>query len=303
MINKLIAGLLPYFPEKLVWIFSKPYISGQSIEDALRESQKLNQKGMLVTVDLLGEYIKNLGEADQYKAQYTDLIKRFSAEKIEGNFSVKPSMFGLLLDREASYRNLRSLVEVADQCNSFIKIDMEDSECTSNELEIFRRLKTEFPNRVGIVVQAYLHRTLDDVKNLLDLHTTDAPLNFRLCKGIYIEHESIAYKGYQEVRDHFMADLKFMLQNGIYAGIATHDKYLIDKSLELIKELGVSNNNYEFQMLYGVAPKLRQSVVDRGHKMRVYVPYGKQWFNYSTRRLKENPNMVWDIVKAIFVRR
>ena len=303
MINKLIARMLPYFPEKLVWIFSKPYISGQSIDDALRESQKLNQKGMLVTVDLLGEYIKNLGEADQYKAQYTDLIKRFSAEKINGNFSVKPSMFGLLLDREASYRNLRSLVEVADQCNSFIKIDMEDSACTSNELEIFRRLKTEFPNRVGIVVQAYLHRTLDDVKNLLDLHSTDAPLNFRLCKGIYIEHESIAFKGYQEVRDHFMADLKFMLQNGIYAGIATHDKYLIDKSLELIMELGISNDKYEFQMLYGVAPKLRQSVVDRGHKMRVYVPFGKQWFNYSTRRLKENPNMVWDILKAIFIRR
>ena len=303
MINKLIARMLPYFPQKLVWIFSKPYISGQSIEDALRESQKLNQKGMLVTVDLLGEYIKNLGEADQYKAQYIDLIKRFSAEKISGNFSVKPSMFGLLLNWEACYRNLRSLVEVADQCNSFIKIDMEDSECTSIELDIFRRLKTEFPNRVGIVVQAYLHRTLDDVKNLLDLHGTDAPLNFRLCKGIYIEHESIAYKGYQEVRDHFMADLKFMLQNGIYAGIATHDKYLIDKSLELIKELGVSNDKYEFQMLYGVAPKLRQSVVDRGHKMRVYVPYGKQWFNYSTRRLKENPNMIWDILKAIFIRR
>ena len=281
MINKLIARMLPYFPEKLVWIFSKPYISGQSIEDALRESQKLNQKGMLVTVDLLGEYIKNLGEADQYKIQYIDLIKRFSAEKIIGNFSVKPSMFGLLLDREACYRNLRSLVEVADHCNSFIKIDMEDSECTSNELEIFRRLKTEFPNRVGIVVQAYLHRTLDDIKNLLDLHSLDAPLNFRLCKGIYIEHESIAYKGYQEVRDHFMADLKFMLQNGIYAGIATHDNYLIDKSLELIKELNVENGKYEFQMLYGVAPKLRQSIVDRGHKMRVYVPYGKQWFNYS----------------------
>ena len=152
-------------------------------------------------------------------------------------------------------------------------------------------------------MQAYLHRTLDDIKNLLDLHSLDAPLNFRLCKGIYIEHESIAYKGYQEVRDHFMADLKFMLQNGIYAGIATHDNYLIDKSLELIKELNVENGKYEFQMLYGVAPKLRQSIVDRGHKMRVYVPYGKQWFNYSTRRLKENPNMVWDILKAIFVRR
>jgi proline dehydrogenase len=156
---------------------------------------------------------------------------------------------------------------------------------------------------VGIVVQAYLRRTLDDVKNLLDLHQPNAPLNFRLCKGIYIEPEKIAYKGYQEVRDHFMADLRFMLQNRIYVGIATHDNYLVDKSLELIKELNVPRDKYEFQMLYGVAPKLRQSIVDRGHKMRVYVPFGKQWFNYSTRRLKENPNMVWDIVKAMFVRR
>ena len=303
MINRFIARMLPYFPEKIVWIFSKRYISGQYIEDALYESRKLNQKGMVVTVDLLGEYIKNLGEADQYKAQYVDLIKRFTSQNINGNFSVKPSMFGLLLDQEACYLNLRTLVEVADECNTFIKIDMEDSECTSIEIDIFRRLKKEFPTRVGIVVQAYLRRTLDDVKNLLDLHKPDAPLNFRLCKGIYIEPEKIAYKGYQEVRDHFMADLRFMLQNRIYVGIATHDNYLVDKSLEMIEELSVPRDKYEFQMLYGVAPKLRQSIVDRGHKMRVYVPFGKQWFNYSTRRLKENPNMVWDIVKAMFVRR
>ena len=303
MINQFIARMLPYFPEKIVWIFSKRYISGQYIEDALYESRKLNQKGMVVTVDLLGEYIKNLGEAEQYKAQYVDLIKRFTSQNINGNFSVKPSMFGLLLDQEACYLNLRTLVEVADECNTFIKIDMEDSECTSIEIEICRRLKKEFPTRVGIVVQAYLRRTLDDVNNLLDLHQQDAPLNFRLCKGIYIEPEKIAYKGYQEIRDHFMADLRFMLQNRIYVGIATHDNYLIDKSLELIEELNVPHDKYEFQMLYGVAPKLRQSIVDRGHKMRVYVPFGKQWFNYSTRRLKENPNMVWDIVKAMFVRR
>ena len=303
MINKLIAKMLPFMPEKLVWIFSKRYISGIYIEDALRESRSLNQKGIQVTVDLLGEYIKNLDEADQYKEQYIDLIKRFTAEKINGNFSVKPSMFGLLIDQAACLKNLRTLVEVALQCNSFIKIDMEDSECTSVELEIFRKLKTEFPNSVGIVVQAYLRRTLDDVKSLVDLNSPEYSLNFRLCKGIYIEEERIAFKGHQEIRDHFMDDLKYMLENRIYAGIATHDKYLIEKSIELIGQLNVPVNMYEFQMLYGVAPKLRQSVVDRGHRMRVYVPYGKQWFNYSTRRLKENPNMVWDILKALVVKR
>ena len=303
MINKLIAKMLPFFPERIIWIFSKRYISGKLLSDALAESRKLNQNGVVVTVDLLGEYIKNLSEADRYKEQYIELIKRFTEEKVDGNFSVKPSMFGLLIDKEICYLNLRDIVEVADRCNSFIKIDMEDSECTSNEIEIFRRLKTEFPSRVGLVVQAYMRRTLDDVKSLLDLHNTETPLNFRLCKGIYIEEERIAYKGYQEIRDHYVEDLRFMLMNKIYVGIATHDKYLIDKAYEIIDELNVSKDKYEFQMLFGVAPKLRQSIINRGHRLRVYVPYGKQWFGYSTRRLKENPNMVWDIIKAMFVSR
>ena len=303
MINKLIAKMLPFFPERIIWIFSKRYISGKLLSDALAESRKLNQNGVVVTVDLLGEYIKNLSEADRYKEQYIELIKRFTEEKVDGNFSVKPSMFGLLIDKEICYLNLRDIVEVADRCNSFIKIDMEDSECTSNEIEIFRRLKAEFPSRVGLVVQAYMRRTLDDVKSLLDLHNTETPLNFRLCKGIYIEEERIAYKGYQEIRDHYVEDLRFMLLNKIYVGIATHDKYLIDKAYEIIDELNVSKDKYEFQMLFGVAPKLRQSIINRGHRLRVYVPYGKQWFGYSTRRLKENPNMVWDIIKAMFVSR
>ena len=303
MINKLIAKLLPYFPQRLVWIFSKRYISGQYIEDALVESQKLNQKGVLVTVDLLGEYIKNLGEADVYKEQYINLIKTFTTENINGNFSVKPSMFGLLIDKETCYKNIRAIVEVAEQCNTFIKIDMEDSTCTSIEIEIFKRLKSEFPGRVGIVLQAYLHRTLEDIKQMMDVHSDEFPLNIRLCKGIYIEDQSIAYKGHQEIRDHFLADLKYMLQNGIYPCIATHDKYLVDESIKLLAELKTPTNKYEFQMLFGVAPILRQSIVDGGHPMRVYVPYGKQWFNYSTRRLKENPNMVWDILKALIIRR
>ncbi len=302
MINQLIAKMLPYCPEKIVWIFSKRYISGQYINDAVNESRKLNQNGVKVSVDLLGEYVRDLTEADDYKKQYIDLIKRFTDENIDGHFSVKPSMFGLLLDQEACYRNIYDIVEVADQCNTFIRIDMEDSECTSVEIEIYRRLKSSFPSRVGLVVQAYMRRTLDDVKKLMDINLPEAPLNFRLCKGIYIEKEPVAYKGYQEIRDHYIEDLRFMLQNGIYVGIATHDKYLVEKAFEIIAHLNIPNDKYEFQMLFGVAPKLRQSIVDRGHRMRVYVPYGKQWFTYSTRRLKENPNMVWHIIKALFVR-
>lgn len=302
MINQLIAKLLPLLPENLVWIFSKRYISGQTIDDAVRESKKLNQNGIMVTVDLLGEYIHELDEASEYKKEYIELIQRFTAEKINGNFSVKPSMFGLLLDSEVCYQNLYEIVSEATRHNSFVKIDMEDSACTSIELALFRRLKTQFPTGVGIVLQAYLKRTMNDMKDLLDLNAPQAPLNFRLCKGIYIEKEEIAYQKRQEIRQHYLDNLEFMFQNKIYVGIATHDKYLIEKAYEMIRALDIANDQYEFQMLYGVAPKLRASIIANKHRMRVYIPYGKQWFNYSTRRLKENPNMVWHILKAMIIR-
>lgn len=302
MINKFIASLLPYFPKQLVWIISKKYIAGENIEDALRISREINNSRMMVTVDLLGENITHLSEAENYKQQYITLIKRFILEKINGNFSVKPTMFGLLLDLETCYQNLREIVKTAEAGNSFVRIDMEDSSCTSNEIAIFRRLKSEFPNRVGLVLQAYLRRTFDDIKSLLDIHQNDSPLNIRLCKGIYIENETISFKNFQEIRDHYVEDLGFMLKNGIYVGIATHDKYLIDHAFKLIGQYEVSKANYEFQMLYGVTPKLGQSIVVKGHRMRIYVPFGIQWFNYSIRRLKENPNMVSHIIKAIFIR-
>ena len=302
MFNKMIAGLLPYMPKKLVWIFSKRYIAGESLEDAMRESRQLNAEQTMVTVDILGEYIKELSEATENKKQYIDLIRRFTSENIDGNFSVKPSMFGLLLEKEACYQNIREIVSVADECDTFIRVDMEDSSCTDAEVEIFRRLKAEFPTRVGLVVQSYMRRTLSDIRDLMDMHSEEAPLNFRLCKGIYVEPAEVAFKKYQEVRDHYLEDLEFMLQNGIYVGIATHDKYLVDKAFELLEKYNTPKDKYEFQMLYGVTPDLRSRITGAGHRMRVYVPYGVQWFGYSTRRLKENPNMTWLIIKALFVR-
>ncbi len=289
-------------PKRLVWIFSKKYISGENLSDALHESEKLNAEGCSVTLDILGEYVSQLTEARQYKIQYIDVIEQFAARKINGNFSVKPSMFGLLLDKEACYSNIREIVIAADRAGSFIRIDMEDSSCTDDEILLYRRLKEEFPTRVGLVLQAYLKRTSDDIKGLMDIHTPTSPLNFRLCKGIYVEDQSIAYKGHQEIRDHFMEDLEFMLKNDIYVAIATHDSYLVEQSMILIERLNVPKNRFEFQMLYGVTSNLRRSIVEKGYQMKVYVPFGKQWFNYSTRRLKENPNMVWHIVKALFVR-
>ena len=294
--------MLPYMPKNFVWIFSKRYIAGKKIEDAIRISRELNREKIMVTVDLLGEFIKTLDEAEKNKNEYLNIIDRFQKEKIEGNYSLKPTMFGLLLDKEVCYRNIREIVEKAAHYRNFIRIDMEDSQCVDLEIELFRKLKGEFPENVGLVVQAYLKRTLQDLQKMLDLHSEKVPLNYRLCKGIYVESPEIAYKKYEEINAHFLEDLEFMFRNGIYPGIATHDKPLVDGAYKLIEKYKVPKDRYEFQMLYGVTPELRKSIVDAGHRMRVYVPFGEQWFAYSTRRLKENPKMAMLIIKALFVR-
>jgi len=302
MFNKMIAAMLPYMPKSFVWIFSKRYIAGKKIEDAIRVSKELNSHEIKVTVDLLGEFITKLSEAEKNKIEYLDIIDTFTREKIDGNFSLKPTMFGLLIDKEVCYTNIREIVQRAAAYNSFVRVDMEDSQCVDLEIELFRRLKAEFPKNVGLVFQAYLKRTKKDLENLLDIHSKEIPISYRLCKGIYVESPEIAYKKYEEINTHFLEDLEFMFKKGIYPGIATHDKPLVEGAYKLIEKYKVPKNMYEFQMLYGVTPELRKSIVDKGHAMRVYVPFGEQWFAYSTRRLKENPKMAWLIIRALFFR-
>jgi proline dehydrogenase len=300
MFNKFIASILPYFPKKFIWIFSRAYISGVTMADAMRVSKELNAGGMKVTLDVLGEFIKSLDEAEENKQEYLDLIEETERNGISGNYSLKPTSFGLLIDKERCYSHMREIVAKAASYNNFCRIDMEDSKCTDLEIELYRRLHDEFPANVGLVLQAYMKRTLNDLENMLDMNTPDIPANYRLCKGIYIEPAEIAYKKYEEINDHYLEDLEFMFRNRIYAGIATHDKPLIEGAYELIRKYSVPRDMYEFQMLYGVTPKLRQSIVDAGHVLRVYVPFGEKWFGYSTRRLKENPKMASHIIKAIF---
>jgi proline dehydrogenase len=289
-------------PEKLVWLFSKRYIAGETITEAIEAARKLNEQKIEVTIDLLGEFISSLEQAEDNKNQYLQIIERFTSENIQGNFSLKPTMFGLLIDQEVCYRHLREIIGRAAEKNSFVRIDMEDSQCVDAELSLFKKLKREFSGHIGLVVQAYLRRTLDDLTDFSKFPSNGHPLNFRLCKGIYVEPEQVAFKEYQEVRTHFLDDLEFMFQNKMFAGIATHDKFLVDESLKLIEKYKVPKSMYEFQMLYGVTPELRNLIVEAGHKMRVYVPFGKQWFNYSTRRLKENPKIASHIIKALFFR-
>jgi len=302
MFNRFIASILPYFPKKFIWIFSRAYISGETMADAMRVSKELNSQGMSVTLDVLGEFIKSLDEAEENKREYLELIEETEKNGINGNYSLKPTSFGLLIDKEACYRLMREIVVKAASYNNFCRIDMEDSPCTDMEIELYRKLHAEFPKNVGLVVQAYLKRTHGDLEKMLDMNTPEIPTSYRLCKGIYVEPAEISFKKYGEINSHYLEDLEFMFRNRIYVGIATHDKPLIEGAYELIRKYSVPKEMYEFQMLYGVTPKLRQSVIDNGHPLRVYVPFGTKWFGYSTRRLKENPKMASHIIKAIFVK-
>ncbi len=294
--------MLPYMPQSFVWLFSKRYVAGHNLDEAINACKELNAQGIFITLDVLGEFIKTLDEAEANKQEYLNVIETAEKNKIKGNYSLKPTMFGLLIDTEVCYRYIREIVVKAAEYNNFVRVDMEDTQCTDMEITMFRKLKQEFPKNVGLVVQAYLKRTLQDVTNLLDVNTAEIPMNYRLCKGIYTEPKELAFKQYEEINQHFLKDLEYMFQNKIYVGIATHDAPLVEGAYRLIVKYQVPKNMYEFQMLLGVTPDLRKSIVDNGHKMRVYVPYGTKWFAYCTRRLKENPKMAGMIIKAMFIR-
>lgn len=302
MMKKMIAQSVPYFPKKLIWQFSKRYVAGKNLEDVISISKSLNVNGMLVTVDLLGEFISDLQEAKENTEHYLKIITAYQKANIDGSFSLKPTFFGLQLDAETCYLNIRKIVKAASIHERFVRIDMEDATCTDSELGIFEKLQKEFPKNVAIVLQAYLHRTANDLQSLSTLNSTESPINVRLCKGIYVESEKIAFKAIQEIRSQFLHHLEYLFIHKFFAAIATHDKFLVNEAFRLIHKHKVPKDKYEFQMLYGVTPHLRDEIVSKGHKMRIYVPFGKDWFAYCTRRLKENPQIASDIMKALFVK-
>jgi proline dehydrogenase len=302
MINKIIAGILPWMPKKLIWIFSRKYIAGKTLDEAVAVTRRLNAQGIKVTIDLLGEFIHTLHQASENRESYLQILERIAVEKLDANISVKPTFFGLLLDEAVCYQNIYQVIQKAVEKNNFVRIDMEDSSCTDREIKLFNKLKKEFPAHVGLVFQAYLKRTFEDIAGLAPLSSAEIPLNLRICKGIYVEPATIAYKQYQEINNNYLKIVDYMFEKGMYPAIATHDKKLVEGAYKLIEKHRASRTQYEFQMLYGVTPELRKTIVENGDTMRVYVPYGKDWFGYSTRRLKENPRMVTHILKALFTR-
>lgn len=293
IINKCIVKCVELMPKSIVYIFAKKYVAGSKLEDAVNVVKDFNSRGIVATMDILGEAIKNKEEAAETKKHCLQILEAIEENKLNANLSIKPTSLGLEIDKEFCYEQTKEIVELAKKYNNFVRIDMEDSPFTDDTINMFLKLRAEFEN-VGIVLQAYMRRTYDDAKML-----NQKGGHYRLCKGIYVEPEEIAYKGKQEVRDNFMKTLELMLDEGNYVGIATHDKYLVEASYKMLEEKKIPKDKYEFQMLYGVKSLMRERINKDGHLMRIYVPYGEQWYAYSIRRLQENPNMAWHITKSI----
>lgn len=297
ILNKLVVAALPIIPKSIVGQVAKRYIAGTTLPDAVRVVKELNAKRMVATMDLLGEYINEAKEATQVRDNIVSILQAINNNQLGSNVSIKPTQLGLKIDQELCYQNIRSLVEEAKKLGNFVRIDMEDATTTDGTLEIYRRLRKEGYSNVGVVIQAYLHRSESDVRALIK-----EGANLRLCKGIYNESPAIAYKDRRQIQENYLKLLQIIFEGGSYVGIATHDDYLIVEAYKLVQKYGLKKDQYEFQMLLGVRETLRDQIVRDGYRLRVYVPYGEQWYAYSTRRLKENPYMAWYITKALFVR-
>jgi proline dehydrogenase len=293
-INQAIVSFVKILPKSVVYLFAKKYIAGEKLEDAVNVVNSLNEKGILATMDVLGEAVTSKAECEEAKKECLQVLETIKKNNLNSNLSLKPTQLGLVIDPEFCYNQISEILELAKSYNNFVRIDMEDSPTTDATIALYLRLKQKY-NNVGIVVQSYLKRTLSDVQSPKLKNTS-----YRLCKGIYNEPAEIAFKGKQEVRDNFIAVLDYLLDNGNYVGIATHDDYLINKSYELIKKKNIDKSKFEFQMLYGVKERLRDKINADGYKIRIYVPFGQHWYRYSIRRLQENPNMAWHITKSIF---
>jgi proline dehydrogenase len=293
LLDHAIVRLLPAVPKPVVQLFSSRYIAGPTLADAVACVRELNAGGKMATVDVLGEEITREDETRAILQAYRDVFAATDEASLDSNVSVKLTALGLDLSYELCRENLLDVVRTAAGFGNFVRIDMEDSSTTDDTLRLYRELREDGHDNLGVVLQARLRRTLDDVQELADLRPS-----VRLCKGIYLEPSSIAFADYEAVRANFLRCLDALFDGGCYVGIATHDEWLIGESLARISQRRLGPLDYELQMLLGVREERRDELVAEGHRLRVYVPYGEHWYRYSLRRLQENPAMAGTIARA-----
>jgi proline dehydrogenase len=284
--DRAIVRLLPAVPRPVVQKLSARYIAGPELKDAREVVRRLNAEGKLATIDVLGEEITTEDEAAAIVRAYQDVFADIQRVGLDSGVSIKLTALGLNLGYEVCRDNLRTVVEDAASRRNFVRIDMEDSSTTDDTLRLYRELRAEGHDNIGVVLQAMLRRTQSDIADLTELKPS-----VRLCKGIYLEPAEIAYQDYEAVRASFVRSLETLLGAGCHVGIATHDEWLLAEGRRLVAEHGLGRDDYEFQMLLGVRPEFGSGLVREGHRLRIYVPFGRHWYEYSLRRLQENPKL------------
>jgi proline dehydrogenase len=294
-VNQLILAFIRSLPKPLVKRFAMRYIAGDELDDAVRVVRAINSKHMMGTMDVLGENVSTREESLAAVRECEEVLRSINKNDVDANLSIKLTQFGLKIDEEFCHSNVKRLLEIASGYDNFVRIDMEDSSTTSAALKLYERLRSERFENVGVVIQANMRRSEEDVRRLVSMNA-----NIRLCKGAYIEPEAIALKGKEEIRLNYLKLLRKLLEGKCYVGMATHDDFLIGAAYQYIQEMNLQKSDYEFQMLYGVKSNFRDKIVVDGHRLRVYVPFGQYWYAYSIRRFKENPQIAWYILQAIF---
>jgi proline dehydrogenase len=294
LLDRAIVKALPAVPRRVVRRLSNRYIAGPELADAVVTVRALNEAGRKATLDVLGEEVATTDEALAIRAEYEQAMATIEEEGLDANVSIKLTGLGLNVEPDLCAESVRALVRIAAGHGRFVRIDMEDSSATGATLDLYRELRAEGHDNVGIVLQAMLRRTLDDVGELVELRP-----NVRVCKGIYVEPANIAYQGDEAVRFNFVETMAALWEGGAKVAVATHDDALVGKALELIRERGLGLERYEFQLLLGVREELADELVRGGHTVRIYIPYGRNWYEYSLRRLQENPRLAGYVARDV----
>ncbi len=270
------------------------FVAGETVETAAAAAKVLNQDGTMVSLDLLGESVSSREETAGARDEVLEILDAISETKIEGNVSVKLTQLGLDIDRALCIDNMSQILTRAKELDIFVRIDMESTEYTERTLDIFQELHDKFGNLVGIVIQSYLRRSASDIEMLVERGA-----RVRLCKGAYAEPPELAFQDMKDVRSSFVALMERLVDDGTYPGIATHDDEMVDATLSYVEENSIPVERFEFQMLYGVRRDLQQKLRSKGYNVRVYIPFGSNWYPYLMRRMAERSSNVGFMVRSL----
>jgi proline dehydrogenase len=294
--DRLIAATLPFIPKPMIRHFASPYLAGETLDDMAKTVAAVNAEGFLSAVSILGEFVTRREESTTAVEEYKQVLATINERKLDSNIHIKVTHMGLKLDKEFCYENVRELLTRARELGNFIRLDMEDSPCVDDTLDLYERLRQDFDN-VGVVIQSMLRRSLADVRKLATMKA-----NVRIVKGIYIEPRKLAYTDREIIRKNYVVLVNELLSAGCYVAIATHDEQMVWEGMRVVDQLGLEASQYEFQMLLGVDAPLRRIIRDAGHRLRVAIPFGSKWYPYSMRRLRENPTVAGYVFRAMFKR-